>query len=135
MLNPMIILDGVVDEFENDGWFQKEPWELEDEIFTTNLEDEDGNKLPISVEIEVTDKDMEEIAEEVATNIEIGEIEDGIQKSVTKSFEDEGYKQNNYWEYDYESDTYWATFIDFNLNGVSVSVFGLTEEDIKNGNW
>ena len=131
----MIILDGVVDEFENDGWFQKEPWELEDEIFTTNLEDGNGNKLPISVEIEVTDEDMEEIAEEVAVNIEVAEIEEGIQKSVTKSFEDEGYKQNNYWEYDCESDTYWASFIDYNLNGVIVSVFGLTEEDIKNGNW
>ena len=39
---------------------------------------------------------------------------------VTKEFEAEGYKQNNLWEYDWEGDIMFGSFIDSNLDGVVV---------------
>lgn len=46
---------------------------------------------------------------------------------VTKAFEKEGYKQNNYWEYDEEGDVMFATFIDSNLDVVVVFFDGKLE--------
>jgi len=135
VFNILDVLGQIVEKFEPDGWYQTSPWFQEDDSWCVVLKNDNDEELPIQVEVEITDEEFDELADEVCENIDIAGIEESLQESVTKSFEEEGYKQNNYWEYDPESDTYWASFIDFNLDGIIVSIFGLDKEDIKKGNW
>ena len=131
MISDIAILDEITKEFENEGFYQNTSWALEDGTYSVVLEDKDGKKISISLDIEITDEDIEEIMDNVLDNIDISEIEEMIQEATKKAFEDEGYKQTNYWDYIYEDDVYVGTFLDINLNGIIVSLNGLTKEELK----
>ena len=68
------------------------------------------------------DEEDEESLEDVMDK-ELNEMEDvhTLSDEITKAFEEEGYKQNNYWEYDWEDDVMWGSFVDYELNVISVA--------------
>ena len=133
MISDLSILDEITEILEDDGFNQTESWIFDGYGYSVTLENDNKEKLPIYTEIELTDEDIKEIEEEIVNNIDISELNESVQKSITESFEKEGYKQNNYWEYEPDGDVFWASFIDYNLDGVVVSSFRLTKEDLKSG--
>ena len=136
MLNIFDVLDEIAELYEKEGFHQNSAWKSDGSgSYEVELQDDNGEKIVIYLEIQLTEKDIEEINNNILDNIDTSQIEEEIKNAVTKAFEDDGCKQNNYWEYDYESDTYWASFIDSTLEGYVASVMGITKEDIKNGKY
>jgi len=64
--------------------------------------------------------EIDEINSAMETELdEMDEVE-CLSDYVSKEFEAEGYKQNNLWEYDWDGDVMFGTFIDSNLDAVIV---------------
>ena len=131
MQNDIAVLDEIAEKFDGEGFHQTKHWLFDNVGYSTTLEADDGEKLPIYIEIEVTEEDIKEIEEEIVDNIDIDEIEEKIQKKITKLFKKDGYKQNNYWEWDNEGQIYWSSYINYELDGCVVTMFPLTKDDLK----
>ena len=127
----MEVLDNIAEELDKEGFHQTEMWEFDGEGYSTVLKNDNGEELPIRVDIEITEEDLEEIKKKMLDSIDLGEMEDKIRNKITKLFKKDGYKQNNEWEYIPEDDVYWTSFINFNLDGCVVTMFPLKKEDLK----
>ena len=131
MISDITILEEVTEIFDKEGFHQTEHWHFDGDGYYTTLENDNKESLPIRVDIEMTDEDIEEVKEEVLDNIDIEEIEEKIQEKITKDYKKEGLKQNNEWEYIPEDDVFWASYIGFDLEGDVVTMFPLKKEDLK----